>query len=113
PIDELERVARRCGLVANNQDATVEELGRVLAEGKLPIVFIDRKVFDLTPAERTRHSLRKAIMHNVIPVKITGTSVTLHDPRFPQISRRTIRLFRRAYEGLGGGCVVCSRPEGA
>ncbi len=51
--------------------------------------------------------LRNAIIHNVIPTKITKSFVTLHDPRQQSITRHTIRLFRRAYEGLGGRCVVC------
>jgi hypothetical protein len=109
PIEELERLGRRYGLVAEIQDATVGRLQQILREGMLPIVFIDRAIFDLTPAERTRHSIRNAILHNVIPVKITDTSVTLHDPLFPQVMRRSLRLFRRAYEGLGGRCVVCSK----
>jgi ABC-type bacteriocin/lantibiotic exporter with double-glycine peptidase domain len=111
PIDQLEQLARRYGLVAEIQDATVEELRQILAQGKVPIAFIDRAVFELTPAERRRHSIRAAIIHNVIPVKITDTSVTLHDPRLPRITRRTLRLFRQAYEALGGVSVVCAKPE--
>src|SRR6266571_2622238 len=42
PIDELERLARQFGLVAEMQEATVEDLRRILAEGKLPIALIDR-----------------------------------------------------------------------
>src|SRR6266705_330327 len=48
-IDELERLAQQFPLVAEIQDTTVEELREILAEGKLPIAFIDRAVFDLTP----------------------------------------------------------------
>ena len=46
PIEELERLAREFNLVADIQDTTVEELRQILAEGKLPIAFIDRAVFD-------------------------------------------------------------------
>jgi hypothetical protein len=111
PIDELERLARRYGVVAEIQDTTVEGLRLLLADGKLPIAFIDRAVFDLTPAERARHTLRDAILHTVIPVKITDTSVTLHDPRFSHATRRTVRLFRKAYDMLGGRSVVCSTAD--
>jgi hypothetical protein len=48
-IDELERLARQYRLVAEVRDTTVEELKGVLGEGKLPIVYIDRAVFELTP----------------------------------------------------------------
>jgi hypothetical protein len=111
PIDELVSLARRYHLLADVQDTTVEGLGRVLAEGKLPIAYIDRAVFDLTPRQRTKHSIRDAIIHNVIPIRVTAKSVTLHDPLRSGITRKTLRLFRQAYERLGGRCIVCSRPE--
>lgn len=109
-IDELERVARQFHLVAEIQDTTVEELREILAEGKLPIAFIDRAVFELSPRQRLTHSIRDAIIHTVIPVRVTAKSVTYHDPRLPRITRKTIRLFRRAYSGLGGRCLICSKP---
>jgi hypothetical protein len=111
PIDEIKRLARHFGLVAQIQETTALGLAHLLAAGQLPIVFIDRAIFDLTPAERTRHSIRDAVVHNVIPVKLTRRSVTLHDPRFPEITRRTVRLFRQAYEGLGGRSVVCAKQQ--
>ena len=40
------------------------------------------------------------IIHTVIPTQLTAKSVTFHDPRLPRITRRTIRLFRQAYDGL-------------
>jgi ABC-type bacteriocin/lantibiotic exporter with double-glycine peptidase domain len=113
PIEELERLARRHGLVAEIRHVTVEGLRQVLAEGKLPIVFIDRAVFELPPAERRHHSLRNAKQHHVIPVKITARSVTLHDPLQTRASRRTLRLFRQAYDALGGVSVVCAKSEAA
>jgi ABC-type bacteriocin/lantibiotic exporter with double-glycine peptidase domain len=113
PIEELERLARRYGLVAEIQHTTVEHLRQGLAAGKLPIAFIDRAIFKLSPAERRHHSIREAIQHNVIPVAIAARSVTLHDPLEPRICRRTLRLFREAYEALGGVAVVCSTPDQA
>jgi ABC-type bacteriocin/lantibiotic exporter with double-glycine peptidase domain len=108
-INELERLARHFHLVAGIQDTTVEELQKILADGKLPIAFIDRVVFDLTPEGRRTHSIRDAIIHTVIPTQVTAKSVTYHDPRQGQVTRKTIRLFHRAYMGLGGRCVVCSK----
>ena len=110
-IDELERLAQQFHLVAEIQDTTVEELREILAEGKLPIAFIDRAVFDLTPQQRRTHSIRDAIIHTVIPVRVTAKSITFHDPGPPGITRKTIRLFRRAYSCLGGRCVVCSKAD--
>jgi hypothetical protein len=111
PIDELVRLARHYGLEAGIQDTTVEGLGRVLSKGCLPIAFIDRAVFEMTPHQRAHYSIRNAVIHNVIPVHITPKSVTVHDPRQPRVTRKSMRLFRMAYEGLGGRCVVCSRAE--
>jgi predicted double-glycine peptidase len=110
-INELERLARFFHIKAEIQDATLEDLNRILMEGKLPIAYIDRAVFDMRPRQRAKHSIRNAIIHTVIPIRVTSRSVTFHDPRLPQITRKTIRLFERAYMGLGGRCVVCSKPE--
>ena len=111
-IEELERLARHFGLVAEIQEATVERLRLLLVEGKLPIAYIDRAVYDLTPAQRRRHPLRDARMHNIVPVRITPASVTYHDPLPPgRIVRKSIGLFRLAYERLDRTCVVCSRRE--
>jgi hypothetical protein len=82
-----------------------------LWRGKLPIAFIDRAVFDLAPQQRLTHSIHDAIIHTVIPVRVTTKSVTFHDPCTPSITRKTIRLFGPAYAVLGGRCVVCSKPE--
>jgi hypothetical protein len=110
PIEELEPLARRYGLVAEVQDMALEQLRQALAARKLPVAFIDRAIFKLSPAQRKRHSIRQAIQHNVIPVEITQWSVAFHDPLEPRIRRRTIRLFRQAYEALGSVSLVCSAP---
>jgi len=109
-IDELERLARQFQLGAEIQETTVEELRGILAQGKLPILYIDRLVFELSPGQRARHSIRDAIIHTVIPTQVTARSVTFHDPRLPQITRKSMRLFRQAFSSLGGHCIVCSKP---
>jgi hypothetical protein len=110
-IDELERLARRFHLVAEIQETNPRDLRRILAEGKRPIAYIDRAVFDLTPRERSRHSLRIAKIHTVIPIRVSARSITFHDPRPPRITRKSLRLFRRAHRLLGSYCVVCWEPE--
>jgi hypothetical protein len=111
-IDEVERLAQKFKLAAQIQETSVDDLRRILAEGKLPIAFIDRAVFDLEPAKRSKHRLHDAKIHTVIPVYVTHGFVTFHDPLIPAVTRRTIRLFRRAFDSLGGHSVVCSKPEG-
>jgi hypothetical protein len=110
-IGELERLGRRFGLVTDLRERTVEEIGQLLAEGELAIAYIDRAVFDLTPAQRIRHSLRAAKIHVVLPTRITSASVTYHDPLLPRITRKTLRLFRSAYQRLGSRCVVCAKSS--
>lgn len=109
-IGELEHLARRFGLVADLQETTIAQLRELLVEGKYAIAYIDRAVFDLTLAQRVRHSLRAAKIHTVIPTRVTSAPVVYHDPLPPRATRKSIRLFRLAYEGLGSHCVVCSRP---
>jgi hypothetical protein len=101
------------GLVAAVREATIEDVGRLLADGKLAITYIDRAVFELTPNQRIRHSLRAAKIHVVVPTRINATTVTYHDPLPPRIVRKSTRLFRLAYGGLGSHRVVCSRPGAA
>ncbi len=110
-IDELARLARQFGLVACVQEVPIEQLRESIAEGKLAIAYIDRAVFDHTPRQRVAHPLRNARIHTVIPTRITAGAVTYHDPMPPARIRRSLRLFRSAYERLGSHCVVCSRPE--
>jgi hypothetical protein len=112
-ISELERLARQFRLVADIHEATVDQLRQFLAAGKLPIVYLDRAVFDLTPARRAHHSLRAARIHTVVPTRIMAASIQYHDPLLPRIARRSIRLFRMAYDRLGSHCVLCSMPEKA
>jgi hypothetical protein len=108
-IGELERVARRFRLMAKIQETTVEGLEKMLAEDKLPIAYIDRRVFELRSPRGKRHSIRDAIIHTVIPTRVTARSVTYHDPLLPTITRKTARLFGQAFHSLGGYCLVCSK----
>jgi hypothetical protein len=109
-IGELQHLARQFGLIADTREATIGQLQQLLAEGKFAIAYIDRAVFELTPAQRVRHSLRAAKIHTVIPTRVTEAVVAYHDPLVPRVTRRSIRVFRLAYERLGSRCVVCSKP---
>ncbi len=107
-IGELERLARHFGLVADLCEMTVEQLGQLLREGRLAMTYLDRAVFELTPAQRGRHSSRAAKLHIVLPTRVTAGYVTYHDPLPPgRVVRKSIRLFRAAYESLGSHCIVC------
>jgi hypothetical protein len=107
-IEEIERLARQYGLGAEIQQTSVENLHRIIAEGKLPIAYIDRAIFDLTARQRVRHSLRDAIIHVVVPVRVAGASATFHDPLPPRVTRKSVHVFEQAHGKLGSYSVVCS-----
>jgi ABC-type bacteriocin/lantibiotic exporter with double-glycine peptidase domain len=109
PLDELGRLARRFGLVADIQERTVEQLRQLLAEGKLAIVYIDRAVFDLTPRQRATHLAFDAKVHAVVPIRVTDAWIVFHDPLPPRITRRSHRLFREAHRLFDNACVVTKR----
>jgi hypothetical protein len=111
PIEEFERLARQFNLVAGIQEVTVADLQRLLAAGKWPIAYLDRAMFDLKPRRRARYPLGEAKIHTVIPSRGTAAAVTFHDPLPPRITRKSMHLFRLAYEPLGSRCVVCSKQE--
>jgi hypothetical protein len=110
-IDELERLGRRFDLAAEIRETTVEGLRRLLAEGCLPTVYLDRALFDLTPRQRAKHSIRAATIHTVVPTRVTVASVVFHDPLPPRVTRRSVRVFSQAHAHLGSYSVVCwKRP---
>jgi ABC-type bacteriocin/lantibiotic exporter with double-glycine peptidase domain len=111
-IQELERLARQFGLVADIREATVEQLRQILAQGQLPIVFLDRAVFDLTPRQRATHLPFHAKVHAVVPIRVTDASIIFHDPLPPCVTRRSIRSFREAHQLFDNACVVCSNRNG-
>jgi ABC-type bacteriocin/lantibiotic exporter with double-glycine peptidase domain len=111
PIEELERLARQFNLAAEIRETTVGELASLRADGRLAIAYIDRAVFGLDPRRRRSYFPRNPKIHTVIPTHVTTTYVTFHDPLPPRITRRTIEVFQRAHQILGGYCVVCSKAE--
>jgi hypothetical protein len=110
-IDELERLARHFGLDAKIEETTPADLDRILKEGKLPIAYIDRLVFELNPRQRAKHPLRAAKVHAVIPIRLSPSSITFHDPLPPRITRRSLALFQEAHSRLGSHCVVCAKGQ--
>jgi predicted double-glycine peptidase len=110
-LDELERLARQFGLVAQVRETSIEDLRQILAEGHIAMAYLDRALFDMPPRRRLKHSIRDARVHVVIPSRVTARSVTFHDPLIPRITRKSIRLFQQAHELLGSYSVVCARTH--
>lgn len=111
-IDELVRLARQYNLAAEIQYTTPDDLREILARRDWAIAYIDRAIFDLRPEQRRKHPLRDAKIHTVIPIRVSDTSVTFHDPLPPRVTRKSLRLFQQAHSHLGCFSVVCARAEG-
>jgi hypothetical protein len=111
PIEELERLARHFRLIAHVEEATIDRLRAVLAEGNLPIVYLNRTVFELPSLRRLRPALINPKLHSVIPTSISGRFVTFHDPLPPRIARRSIQRFDRAQSFLHYAALVCEQLE--
>ena len=75
PIEELERLARHFGLVAHIQQTTVDQPRAILGEGRLPIVYLNRTVFELPSLRRLRSAFADPKLHAVIPPRISGRFV--------------------------------------
>ena len=111
PIEELERVARRFGLSAHVEEATINRPRAVLAEGNLAIVYLNRTVFELPSLRRLRRAMIDPKLHSVIPTSISGRFVTFHDPLPPRIARRSIQRFDRAQSFLHYAALVCEQLQ--
>jgi hypothetical protein len=110
-IEELERLARRFGLMAHIQAATADQLRRILAEGKLSIVYLNRTVFELPSLRQLRRAATDPKLHAVIPTRVSPHFVTFHNPRPPRIARRSLSRFDRAQRFVGYATLVCGELE--
>jgi hypothetical protein len=109
-IEELQRAARGYGLVAEIEETKVVDLRRILVQGKLPITYVNRSVFDLRALRHVRQALGNVRVHAVIPTRITADFVTFHDPRLAAIRRKSIIRFACAHQHLGCVSLVCAVP---
>src|SRR5205823_2033652 len=96
-IDEVKRLARSFGLEASIEEATADDLRSRLADGRLAIVYLNRRVFDLRDISNMRRSIREALIHCVVPTRVTASSLTYHDPLWPRPQRRSLRRFEAAH----------------
>lgn len=106
-VGQLAQLARRIGLRAEVREATIDQFGSLLDDGKILIAYIDRALFELRPAARAGLSLRNAKIHTVVPTRLSSSSIWYHDPLQVHPVRKSIRLFRLAYERLGSHSIVC------
>lgn len=110
-IEQLEGLARRFGVAAQIQHATVDDLRTILAQGKLPIAYINRAFFDLASLRHVRPAFLKPLQHAVIPICVSAHFVTFQDPLVAGIVRRSRARFDRAHAFLRYVTLVCEGPE--
>lgn len=110
-IEELERLARLFGVVANIQRATADQLRAILTEEMLPIAYINRAFFELASLQRVRRAIRKPLSHAVIPTQLSSHFVTFHDPRLERVARRSLTRFDRAHRYFDYLTLVCEKPQ--
>jgi ABC-type bacteriocin/lantibiotic exporter with double-glycine peptidase domain len=110
-LEELERLARTFGLVADAQAATTGQIREFLYARSHVIAYINRAVFDLPSLGDLTPALRSLRVHSVVPIRVTATHVTFHDPRLPAVVRKTIRRFEAAQRHLGSACLVLSPQQ--
>lgn len=106
-IEELQRLARHFGLVAETQRATPAQLRAILAEGKLPIAYINRAFFDLASLRSVRQAIRSPLPHAVIPTRLSQHFVSFHDPGLVNVVRRSLARFDRAHHFFDYLTLVC------
>ncbi len=98
-IEELARLARRCGLVAEIVSLSEEELIELNAQRRWMIVYLNRWPLD-----------RVFAIHAVIPIRVSRVFVTVLDPMRGQ-RRLSRRKFDQARKYLDRLCVVCNQVQ--
>jgi ATP-binding cassette subfamily B protein RaxB len=94
-IEELARVAQRCGLRAEVRELSLDALVELVAQERFAIVYLNRFPMDAQFA-----------IHAVIPIRFTRHYVTFLDPRVGErrVSQRKFEAARRYLSFCG---VVC------
>lgn len=106
-IQDLERLARRFGLLAQIEQVTPTQLRAIVEKGRLAITYVNRAFFDLPSLRHTRSAFTHPKVHAVIPIRVSEHYVTFHDPLDPpRIARRSILRFDRAHGFLGYATLV-------
>lgn len=106
-IEELRNLAKRHALQAEIARLDLVAIAELISQNIFPIVYLNRVHIDKKfPVDR-RIALRTAIIHAVVPIRLSSLFVTFNDP-FTGTSRRVSRRkFEAACTDLGQWCVVC------
>lgn len=110
-IEEVERLARLYGLEASITAAHVAQLRSLLQSEKLAIAYVNRRLFTRRDISNVRQSIRRALIHSVVPIRVTSRFVVFHDPLQSRPQRRSRHRFEAAHGFMGHVCVVCGRSK--
>jgi ABC-type bacteriocin/lantibiotic exporter with double-glycine peptidase domain len=109
-IEDVRDLAIRHGLKAELRQLDTVAIEGWLARGIYPIVYLNRAYFDQKQFLPRSVARRVAIIHAVIPVRVTARFIIFNDP-LPGAPRRVSRLrFEAAQDDVNHWCVVC-RPS--
>jgi ABC-type bacteriocin/lantibiotic exporter with double-glycine peptidase domain len=107
-IEDLRDLAASSGLAAVISRLDIVAIADLLAHDVFPIVYLNRAHFDRKRCLPRSAALRTAIVHAVVPIRVSPHFITVHDP-LPGMQRRVSRrTFEAAQSDLGYWCIVCS-----
>jgi ABC-type bacteriocin/lantibiotic exporter with double-glycine peptidase domain len=91
---ELADLAKRHGLVSRAEQLDLAAIAALVGRQRFPIVIVDRSATD-----------REFAIHAVIPIRVSGSSVTMLDPLRGE-RRVSVRKFEEARRKVGGWAVI-------
>jgi ABC-type bacteriocin/lantibiotic exporter with double-glycine peptidase domain len=106
-IEDLATVAREYGLQSEILQLDIDSIARWIAQDVYPIVYLNRAYFAKSARISRVAALKSAIVHAVIPIRISRHFVVFHDPRQRDKHRVSKRMFDAAQRDLQYWCVVC------
>jgi hypothetical protein len=106
-IEDLRDLAASYGLAAEIRRLDILTIADLLTQDVFPIVYLNRAHFNRKSRLPRSAALRTAIVHAVVPIRVSPHFITVHDP-LPGMRRRVSgRTFDAAQSDLGYWCVVC------
>jgi ABC-type bacteriocin/lantibiotic exporter with double-glycine peptidase domain len=108
-IEDLPPLARKHGLRAELVQLDFKTLTAWIAQRIYPIVYLNRVYFGKNVPLSRKVALSSAIVHAVVPVRLSAHFVTFHDPLKGERRRVSRKRFEAAQRDLRFWCIVC-RP---
>jgi ABC-type bacteriocin/lantibiotic exporter with double-glycine peptidase domain len=105
-IEKLPALARMYGLRAEIVQLDIEAIAEWINQDVFPIVYLNRVYFEKKGLLERKSALGSAIVHAVIPIRLSAHFVTLRDPRHGKRRRVSKKRFKAVQRDLRHWCVV-------